>query len=220
MNPLPARTLLIAFLALDGAGLGCAGRPARGPLQPAWPDAPAAPPLITAVSPDAGSTGGYTPITITGTGFQPGATVMLDGLTLQGKLDRRSKARLSLLTPAHSGGRVDILVINPDGQAHRLTRGYTYAAPQSFDFNGNWSGYTHSKESVHVVIRNNELVSVSCGSFATLVPSPRPSVSNGEFSFSKDNGVVVSGRIVSASAAVGTMNLAPCAATTWRATRQ
>ena len=159
---------------------------------------------------------------ITGTGFQSGATVTLDGATLQGRFESRSNAALYLQTPAHIAGAVDVVVTNPDGQTHRLAGGYTYVSPQSFDFNGNWlslgTGGHHIP--IRFTIKNNLLVSFSCGSFTTLMFSPRPSVTNGEFSVSKDNGLAVSGRIVSASAAVGTINLAPCTATRWSATRQ
>jgi hypothetical protein len=47
------------------------------------------------------------------------------------------------------------------------------------------------------------------------LPTP-PSISNGEFSVFGNDGVGMSGRMVSASAAVGTMNLAPCTSMQWR----
>jgi hypothetical protein len=125
-------------------------------------------------------------------------------------------------TPAHVFGTVDVVVTNPDGQSVRLNGGYTYASPLTFDFNGTWEGYGNAGQDIPIVftIRNNELISVSCDTFATLTFSTPPLVTNGEFAFSRDGGVVVSGRIVSASDAVGTINLAPCNGTTWGATRQ
>jgi hypothetical protein len=125
-------------------------------------------------------------------------------------------------TPAHVFGTVDVVVTNPDGQSGRLNGGYTYASPLTFDFNGTWSGYGNAGQDIPIrfTIQNNELIGVSCDTFATLTFSTPPLVTNGEFAFSRDDGVVVSGRIVSASGAVGTINLAPCTATRWGATKQ
>ena len=210
------------FLALAGMSLGCAGRSPGQLSRVPRPNAPAAPPSITNISPDAGSTGGYTPMTITGTGFQPGATVTLGGSTLQGRFDRGSSATLQLRTPAHAAGTVDLLVTNPDGQAHRLRGAYTYAPPDSLDFNGSWRGQTGARQQVHVIIENNLLMSVACNGFTFVrhTFSPPPAVTDGEFSFAKGDAIAVSGRIVSATTAVGTIDLAPCTSSRWTATKQ
>jgi hypothetical protein len=125
-------------------------------------------------------------------------------------------------SPAHAVGTVDVVVSNPGGQSGQLTGGYTYASPQTFDFNGNWSGFGNAGQDIPIrfTIQNNVLTSVSCDTFATLTFSPSPSVNNGEFSFSRDDGVGVTGKIVSVSTAVGTIDLAPCSATRWGATRE
>jgi hypothetical protein len=164
---------------------------------------------------------GYTPMTIHGTGFQSGAIVTVDGSILQGRFGR-SNAVLSLQTPAHSAGPVDIRVTNPDGQTHRVIAAYTYAPPASFDVNGSWRSSSVSKGVVQLDIQNNALVEVSCnsGAFARIALSPPLPVIDGAFSLARSDGVTVSGRIVSASAAVGTINLAPCAATSWAATKR
>jgi hypothetical protein len=221
-NLLLTRMIVTTLLIVVGA-TGCAERLLRSShSQSPRPAARAAAPSILSITPRSGSTAGYTPMRITGTGFQSGATITLDGATLQGRFENRSNARLYLQTPSHPAGTVDVLVTNPDGQTNRLTGGYTYVSPESFDFNGNWSGVgrTDHHTPIRFTIKNNRLVSLSCDTFTTLMFSPRPAVTNGEFSVSQDNGIAVAGRIVSDSAAVGIVNLARCPTTRWSATRQ
>jgi hypothetical protein len=121
--------------------------------------------------------------------------------------------------PAHVAGSLDVVVTNADGQTGRLAGGYTYASPQSFDFNGTWRG-DHDGTPIRFTIEHGTLTSVGCGTSATLTLSPPPPVSNGEFSLSRGDGVAVSGRIVSALAAIGTINIAPCTATIWFAEKE
>jgi hypothetical protein len=120
-----------------------------------------------------------------------------------------------------AAGTVDVVVTNPDRQAGRLTAGYTYALPESFDFNGAWEGGAMSgHEDFRFIVRNDTLVSVSCATSGPLTFSPPPEVSHGQFSFSGDEGVAVSGKIVSASDALGKVNIAPCIAGEWYARKQ
>ena len=77
----------------------------------------------------------------------------------------------------------------------------------------------HSDMDMRFTIQSNMLISVTCGTSAILTLSPPPSVSNGEFSF-VGVGITISGRIVSAVGAVGTINTVPCPATKWTATKQ
>jgi hypothetical protein len=171
-------------------------------------------------------------VKITGTGFQSGATVTV-GDDLRPALVENS-ATVLVTTPVHAAGTVDVVVTNPGGQVARLTGAYTYASPQSFDFNGTWAGLAlahpelqtafgprHADMDLRFTIQGDRLTSVSCGFPAeTLTFSPPLSVSNGEFSFAGAGGVAISGRIVSAAGAVGSINTLPCPATRWAATRQ
>jgi len=217
-----ARAVMATLLALVGVTVGCEGRSPSGPTPPAPPTTPAAVPQasVTAVSPNVGSTAGGTPVRISGTGFQPGATVTVDGTAIRVYVENGTTIHLS--TPAHAVGTVDVVVTNPGGQADRLAGGYTYAPPQSFDFNGNWSGGAGSELDVPLrfTIQDNVLVSVSCGTSGTLTFSPPASVSNGEFSFLGNDSVRVSGRIVSASSAIGTINVPGCPSSNWWAERE
>lgn len=123
-----------------------------------------------------------------------------------------------LETPAHVAGTVDVVVTNPDGQVGRLTAGYVYVPPQSFDFNGAWVGQTWdgSDRGVRFTIQNNMLLSVSCDA-STLAFSPPPAIADGAFSFLGNEGAGVSGKIVSASEASGSINIGPCSGNIWRA---
>lgn len=171
---------------------------------------------IRAMTPQPGSTAGGSSVTITGTGIQSGARVTVGGVVTDATIVASS---MYLITPGHSSGIVDVVVTNPDGQSASLPGGYTYASPESFDFNGEWEAGAHETP-IRFTIRNNTLVSLSCGPSAPVVFSTAPVVTHGEFSFAGDDGVAVTGRIVSASAATGTINIGACAATTWYAFKQ
>lgn len=225
-------TLAAGLLALLGMSPGCGGSPAsQSPTGPTPPTPTAGSPSITAIDPRTGSTGGGTAVKITGTGFQSGATVTVGDDSRAASVE--NSTTIHVTTPVHAAGTVDVVVTNPGGQAARLTGAYTYASPQSFDFNGTWAGLAlahpelqtafaphHADMEMRFTIQGNRLASITCGFPAeTLTFSTPLSVSNGEFSFAGD-GVAISGRIVSAAGAVGTINTPPCPATRWTATRQ
>ncbi|MCA1668273.1 MAG: IPT/TIG domain-containing protein [Thermomicrobia bacterium] len=87
-----------------------------------------APPAVTGVSPNAGPIAGGQSVTITGSGFQNGATVSLGG-ALATAVTVTSATSLTAVTPAGTAGAVDVIVINPDAQTGTVTGGYTYVAP-------------------------------------------------------------------------------------------
>ncbi len=164
-------------------------------------------PSIAGLSPDAGSTGGSTPLKIVGSGFQPGAVVFIDGIAISAfVLDHRT---IYACAPPHDAGQVDLVVVNPNGLSDWAIKAYTFVPPQSFDFNGDWIGVAGSEHQMEVrfTIRNNELASVSCGNSGVVTFSPAPTVDYGVFSVARPDGVGISGRIVSASEAVGTINI-------------
>jgi hypothetical protein len=176
-------------------------------------------PSIAGLSPDTGSTGGSTPLKITGSGFQPGAVVFIDGIAISAfVLDHRT---IFACAPPHDAGQVDVVVVNPDGLSDWAIKAYTFVPPQLFDFNGEWIGVAGSEHQMEVrfTIRNNELASVTCGNSGLITFSPAPRVEYGVFTVARPDGVGISGRIVSASEAVGTINIEPCPYTNWIATR-
>lgn len=182
-------------------------------------------PTIAAVSPNTGTVGGDAQIRIIGTGFQPGAVVKLDETLLQTYSFGSTSTALNARVPAHAAGTVDIIVINPDGQSARLSGGFRYAAPGTLDFNGQWKGQAddlrdnHNGTEIKFTIENNRLVNVTCNGGVELTMSTPASISNDEFSFSVEDRPLVSGRFLSADAAVGRINFPPCGLT-WVASKQ
>lgn len=87
-------------------------------------------PAVSAVSPPSGSTTGGTAVTITGTGFQAGATVTFGG-TPATSVTVVSSTRITAVTPARSTGKVAVAVTNPDSQSSSLANGFFYAPPAS-----------------------------------------------------------------------------------------
>jgi hypothetical protein len=193
--------------------------------------APVNPPFVSAVFPTTGSTGGGTALTITGAGFQTGATVTLGAVRQTANVENSTTIRVT--TSAHDAGLVEISVTNPDGRAVTFNGGYNYASPQSFDFNGAWVGYAlahpdaqmrsapqHSDMEMRFTIESNRLTNITCGG-ENLAFLALPSVSEGAFFVPGDDDVAtISGRIVSEMSAVGTINTGACPATRWTAAKR
>ncbi len=87
--------------------------------------APAAP-TVTSITPNSGAASGGTSVTITGTGFQVGATVSLGGTAATG-VTVGSSTSITATTAAHAAGLVNVVVTNPDSQSGTLANGFTYA---------------------------------------------------------------------------------------------
>ena len=92
--------------------------------------APASGALVTGIDPATGPTVGGTPVTITGGGFLPGATVSLGGV-LATSVDVASATTITALTGAHAAGTVDVVVTNPASAPATLPGGYTYGSVQA-----------------------------------------------------------------------------------------
>ena len=84
-------------------------------------------PTLTGVSPASGTAAGGTAVTISGTGFQAGATVSLGGTPATGVTVMNSTT-ITATTPAHAAGVVNVIVTNSDTQSGTLTQGFTYTA--------------------------------------------------------------------------------------------
>ncbi len=95
---------------------GCGGRPPS--------------PIISGVSPNAGSTSGGTSVTITGANFRAGATVLFGGVGAL-SVTVGSATQIQAVTPAHAAGAVDVTVRNVDGQSSTLGSnfGFIYTTP-------------------------------------------------------------------------------------------
>ena len=111
-----------ATLLVLGISLGCTqSSPSIGPS----PTPTRAALTVTSVLPNAGPAGRAGEVRILGTGFQPGATLTLDGAATN--VNVVSSVVINATTPIHAAGSVDVVVTNPDGQSARLSDGYTYA---------------------------------------------------------------------------------------------
>lgn len=221
-NRFKIRTVVPALAALVAAAVGCGGSgtsptPSPAPLALSPTVQQSIAPVITAVTPSAVSTGGGAWGTITGTGFQSGATVRFGGSAATYAYVDNSATIIRFGTAPHVAGPVDVVVTNPGGLADTATRGLEFKSPEAFDFNGTWTGHAgpEYETEMRFTVENNKLISVSCGGSALMQFSSSPSLANGEFSMVVSGGIEMSARIVSATSAVGTIKLGPCAESRW-----
>jgi len=84
-------------------------------------------PKVSAVSPNSGTTTGGTAVTITGTGFMPGAAVTIGGAAAT-SVAVVSSTSITAKSPAHAAGAADVAVKNTDNQTGGLSGGYTYTS--------------------------------------------------------------------------------------------
>jgi hypothetical protein len=87
-------------------------------------------PTITSVSPNNGTTGGGTTVTVTGTNFiDAGASTFLTfGGINASSFSIVSPTQITATTPAHAAGAVNVVFTNPGGSGTR-TSGFTYYTP-------------------------------------------------------------------------------------------
>jgi hypothetical protein len=205
---------------------GCSPSPGS-PLAPS-PGGTAARPTVTAVIPAFGSAAGGSIVKIVGTGFMPGMTVMFDDVRVTAPVQHPTSSSTTFYAeaPAHAVGTVDLIVTNPDGQSQRVAAAYTYGLADAFDMNGIWDGFTSNgtDTAVGFEIRDNTLVSAVCA-YTAAVPfifSTLPRVQNGGFSLVAEDGATLTGKIVSESEIVGTMNFPACnnGLLPWRVSRK
>lgn len=83
------------------------------------------PPTVTLVTPNHGLASGGTVVTITGTGFQNGATVSFGG-TAAASVTFNNAAQLTVTTPARTAGLSNVTVTNPDTGTVTATNAYTF----------------------------------------------------------------------------------------------
>jgi hypothetical protein len=82
-------------------------------------------PTLSVVSPNHGLASGGTAVTLTGTGFQNGASVSFGG-TAAASVTFNSSTSLSVVTPARAAGTVNVVVTNPDTGAVTGTNAFTF----------------------------------------------------------------------------------------------
>jgi IPT/TIG domain len=212
-------------IGLTYAIAGCSPSP-ESPLAPS--SGTAGRPNVTAVIPAGGSAAGGSIVTLVGTGFMPGMTVVFDDIKVTAQVPYPTSSSTTFYTeaPAHAVGTVDLTVTNPDGQFRRVAAAYSYGLEDAFDMNGVWAGFTvnGTDTAVGFEIRDNTLVSASCA-YTAAVPfifSTLPRVENGSFSLIAEDGATLAGKIVSATEIVGTINFPACnnGLLPWRVSRK
>jgi hypothetical protein len=88
---------------------------------------PGSSPTVTSLSPNSGTVNGGTRVTLTGTGFAAGATVSF-GNVRGTSVTVTNSTTLSVTTPVHAAGAVNVVVTNSNGSLATLTNGYTYTS--------------------------------------------------------------------------------------------
>jgi hypothetical protein len=86
-------------------------------------DAP--PPIIARIRPAAGPLGGGTRVTVEGSGFVEGSRVLLDRVPVTAEFAGAGELSFATL-PRNLAGRVDVDVVNPDGQRTMILRAFEY----------------------------------------------------------------------------------------------
>ncbi|TSC94029.1 MAG: outer membrane adhesin-like protein [Parcubacteria group bacterium Licking1014_1] len=84
-------------------------------------------PSVESISPSSGPTAGGTSVTIVGTGFLSGPTVIIGGNAAT-NIDRVNSTHITATTPAGTAGAKDVTVTNTDTKSGTLTAGFTYEA--------------------------------------------------------------------------------------------
>ena len=84
-------------------------------------------PAVTAVAPNTGPSTGGTMVTITGTGFATGATVLFGAFSAQ--YASVNATSITVMAPNNVVGAIPIIVTNPDGQVAVFPNAFTYSGP-------------------------------------------------------------------------------------------
>ena len=109
---------LMSFLVACGGGAGSGN-------TSGWEKA-ITPPKLTVLSPPVGPTTGGTPVAITGTDIQQGATVVF-GNVPAARINSVTSTSIEAVTPVHDPASVDVKVTNPDAGSDALLAAFTFA---------------------------------------------------------------------------------------------
>jgi hypothetical protein len=136
---------------------------------------------------------------------------------------------ISVATPSHAPGSVNVVVTNVDGQNGVAIGAYTFAVPESFDVNGHWQGASFAgddDEPFTFTVENSAVVDITCSTSGLVRLSTPAPIIHGEFSFRGEDGVAISGRILAPNEAKGVVNVGPvgnvrtCVGAEWHANKE
>jgi hypothetical protein len=121
-----ALILLATAVGCRGSGSGGGSSSGGSPTSPSTPTY--VPPTVTSISPTSGPNTGGTRVTITGTGFNTGASVIFGGLLPATNVAVVSTTSITATTPAHpgTGPAIKVEVINPNGMGGGLESAFTF----------------------------------------------------------------------------------------------
>ncbi len=89
-------------------------------------------PQVGGLDPASGPVDGGTTVVITGANFSNGLQVTFDGAPVA-SVSVIDSNTLSVMTPAHAAGAVDIRVVNPNGKQALVAAGYEFTSPSGSD---------------------------------------------------------------------------------------
>ena len=90
-----------------------------------------APPVVTSVSPVSGPTQGGTPVTLNGSDLDADAVVFFE--TTPAAAVTAQAPKLTVTTPAHPTGLVDVVVTDAEGQTTLLVGAFTFVPPPTLE---------------------------------------------------------------------------------------
>jgi hypothetical protein len=188
-------------------------------VPPVTPDEPPAP-SVTSLAPGLGSTGGGAVLKITGASLATVSrtgtttvTVMLGGIPVEASNAAGGGTVLYAVAPAHEAGTVDLVVTDARGRTAVLSSAFTYASPESFEFDGEWYQFLGDYHDIFFGFKVVEgaLASITCGNL-TLALSPPMSIRRGEFAYRGEDGISATARIVAETQVRASVKAGPCSA--------
>ena len=217
----PAVRMAIALSIVSVGIVDCGG--SHAPSAPTPPAAVVAQPVpepsglrptVTSVSPNVVSTSGSWG-TIRGSQFEQGATLRVGSALFFAQVVDSTEIRFTTVG-THAVGAVDVTVTNPGGLSATLPGGYTYALPDTFDFNGDWIAHAGPDFEIDMrfTIQNDVLVSIACGSDTSHTIAAPLQIKNGSFPPVGD-GFSFSGTIASGQTSFGQVNAPGCGNASW-----
>jgi outer membrane protein assembly factor BamB len=90
-------------------------------------------PTLSSINPSSGDSAGGTGITVTGSGFQPGAGLAIGGANATNTTVSNATTITGITVP-HAAGLVSVTVTNPDGGTATLLNSYRYTGPAAPGF--------------------------------------------------------------------------------------
>lgn len=110
-----ATAIIVALPVLALVSLGCRNAPPTNPTETF---------SVTSVFPNTGTAGDSTELSISGSGFEPGASVTVGGAATSVRVIRSTL--IIAVTPISPAGKVDVVVTNSNGQSGTLAGAFTY----------------------------------------------------------------------------------------------